>query len=220
VPGTGAIEVCNEAYGNNGWLGLAQIWTSGNHIVRGYTKVNDSYFDYAPYNTNAWRQMVMCQEVGHDFGLDHQDENKANANLGSCMDYTRDPSTNMNPNAHDFEQLELMYNHLDSTSTVNLAACSGGDSGGDTKPCRGRGCGLRILAPLDDEVDGGDHHESPNSWGTLVSDGARSSTYEAELGVGPDGASLKKITHVTWALDSGPSKGGRPDHDHEEEHDP
>ena len=51
--------------------------------------------------------MVMCQEVGHDFGLDHQDENFNNPNLGTCMDYTNDPSTNQHPNAHDYEELDI-----------------------------------------------------------------------------------------------------------------
>src|SRR3989344_2379931 len=27
---SGRVEVCNSKYGNNGWLGLAQIWASGN----------------------------------------------------------------------------------------------------------------------------------------------------------------------------------------------
>ena len=52
-------------------------------------------------------------EVGHAFGLDHQDENQTNANLGSCMDYTNSPGTNQHPNAHDYEQLELIYAHAD-----------------------------------------------------------------------------------------------------------
>ena len=63
----------------------------------------------------------MCQEIAHDFGLDHQDENFNNANLGSCMDYTNDPEgppSNVQPNAHDYEELESIYAHLDSTSTV------------------------------------------------------------------------------------------------------
>jgi predicted Zn-dependent protease len=59
---------------------------SGSHIVQGTTKVNDTYFNTATYNTRAWRQLVMCQEVGHTFGLDHQDETFNNPNLGSCMD--------------------------------------------------------------------------------------------------------------------------------------
>ena len=45
----------------------------------------------AQYNTPAYRRFVTCQELGHDFGLDHQDEVFDNPNLGSCMDYTNDP---------------------------------------------------------------------------------------------------------------------------------
>ena len=76
LPTAGRIEVCNAAYGTNGWLGIAQIWvSSGSHITQATTRVNDTYFNQAFYNTSAWRQMVMCQEIAHDFGLDHQDEN-------------------------------------------------------------------------------------------------------------------------------------------------
>jgi hypothetical protein len=128
-PTSGRVEVCNAAYGQNNWLGLAQIWVSRpNHIVAGTTKVNDTYFSTQKYNTAAWRQMVMCQEVGHTFGLDHQDENFNNTNLGTCMDYTNDPSgtlgtngtlSNLHPNAHDYEELAIIYSHLDSTTTVD-----------------------------------------------------------------------------------------------------
>jgi hypothetical protein len=69
-PGTGKIEVCNSTYGNNGWLGIAQIWVSGCHITKGSSKVNDTYFNQPQYNTPAWRRLVMCQEIAHDFGLD------------------------------------------------------------------------------------------------------------------------------------------------------
>jgi len=33
----------------------------------------------------------MCQELGHDFWLDRQDETFDTPNLGTCMDYTSDP---------------------------------------------------------------------------------------------------------------------------------
>lgn len=115
---SGRVEVCNASYGRNGWLGLASVWISGGHIVQGTTKVNDTYFSMAAYNTPAWRNLVMCQEVGHTFGLAHQDENFNNANLGSCMDYTNDPNTNQHPNQHDYDQLASMYDHPDSTTTV------------------------------------------------------------------------------------------------------
>jgi hypothetical protein len=123
-PTSGRDEVCNASYGNNGWLGIAQIWiTGGEHITQGVVKVNDYYFNQAPYNTPAWRRLVMCQEVAHTFGLDHQDENFNNPNLGSCMDYTSDPDgppSNEHPNQHDYDQLEEIYSHLDSFTTVGV----------------------------------------------------------------------------------------------------
>jgi len=47
----GTIQVCNAAYGNNGWLGLASIWASGGHIAQGTAKLNDTYYNTATYNT-------------------------------------------------------------------------------------------------------------------------------------------------------------------------
>ncbi|OFW74865.1 MAG: hypothetical protein A2Y55_13450 [Actinobacteria bacterium RBG_16_68_12] len=121
-PTAGRVEVCSGRYGNTGWLGIAQIWVSGgSHITQGSVRVNDTYHDSPPYNTSEWRLFVMCQEVGHEFGLDHQDENFNNANLGTCMDYTNSPSSNQHPNQHDYDQLEAIYAHLDSTTTVASA---------------------------------------------------------------------------------------------------
>ena len=106
-PTVGRIEVCNGNYGNNGWLGIAQIWiTGGVHITQATTKLNDTYFNTPTYNTPAWRQLVVCQEVGHNFGLGHQDENFDNVNLNTCMDYTSDPASNQHPNNHDYWQLD------------------------------------------------------------------------------------------------------------------
>ena len=56
------------------------------------------------------------------FGLDHQDEVFDNPNLGTCMDYTNDPSTNQHPNQHDYDELALIYSHLDSTTTVGTTS--------------------------------------------------------------------------------------------------
>jgi hypothetical protein len=129
APTAGRIEACNANYGATGWLGVAQIWIQRAargqaHITQATTRVNDYYFNQAQYNTPAWRRLVMCQEIAHDFGLDHQDENFSNANLGSCMDYTSDPDgppSNEHPNAHDFEELLKIYSHLDSSSTIGAA---------------------------------------------------------------------------------------------------
>lgn len=115
---TGRVEVCNSRYGNNGWLGIAQIWVSGSHITKGVVKMNDTYFDTTTYNTTAWRNLVMCQEVGHTLGLDHQDEDFNNQNLDTCMDYTSAPESNQHPNDHDYEQLLAMYTHADSFNSM------------------------------------------------------------------------------------------------------
>lgn len=115
-PTSGRVEVCSARYGYNGWLGLAQIWINGSHIVQGTTKVNDTYFQLAAYNTPEEKNHVMCQEVGHTLGLNHQDE--SGASLGTCMDYSSDPSS-QHPNLHDYEELGIIYAHLDTTTTVS-----------------------------------------------------------------------------------------------------
>src|SRR6478735_3146669 len=61
-PIAGQILVCNSAYGNRGWLGIASIWLTSGHISQATTKLNDSYFNSAQYNTPAWRALVACQE--------------------------------------------------------------------------------------------------------------------------------------------------------------
>src|SRR3990172_942340 len=62
---TGKVRSCNATYGNNGWLGLAQIWVSGSHITKGTAKMNDTYFASPSYDETA-RQHVVCHEIGHD----------------------------------------------------------------------------------------------------------------------------------------------------------
>lgn len=121
-PVSGTIQACNSKYGRTGWLGIAQIWLSNGHISQGITKVNDTYFDTATYNKPEWRRLVMCQEIGHDYGLDHQDETFDNPNLGTCQDYTNNPlgpPSNEHPNAHDYDQLLTIYNHLESAAVAS-----------------------------------------------------------------------------------------------------
>lgn len=181
-PTSGRVEVCNKTYGNNGWLGIAQIWVSGSHITQGVAKMNDTYFNTGKYNTPAWRQFVVCQEIGHTFGLDHQDENFSNANLGTCMDYTNDPDgtikdpdqlSNEHPNQHDYDELEIIYEHLDTISTRS--------DKGSSAP-----------ASVGNDID----TSKPTQWGKEIrksSDG-RSSLLERDLGQGN-----KLFTFVIWA---------------------
>ena len=126
-PVAGTIQVCNAAYGQRGWLGIASIWLSGGHISQGTTKLNDTYFNMARYNTPSWRALVTCQEIGHDYGLGHQDEDFNTDNTNSCMDYTNLPGGNEHPDAHDYQQLLSIYNHTEAGATIsgNATALAG-----------------------------------------------------------------------------------------------
>jgi hypothetical protein len=116
-PVTGTVQVCDARYGGR-WLGLAQIWLSGLHITQAISKMNDAY--YYPgsyYDTPAWRGAVMCQEVGHTWGLDHQDE--SGADFHTCMDYATNPDAdNMHPNYHDWQELAIIYAHTNDGGTT------------------------------------------------------------------------------------------------------
>ena len=181
-PTAGSLEACSARSGNTGWLGLAQIWVKGSHITQAVTKVNDTYFQTAQYNTPAWRRLVMCQELAHDFGLSHQDETFDNPNLGSCMDYTNDPDggaggavnndpSNEHPNPHDFQQIATIYSHTDSTTTIASGTTSSGGRGG---------------------ASGAWHADFGREVATLA--GGRVSVYVLDLGMGQ-----QVITHVIWA---------------------
>jgi hypothetical protein len=171
-PVEGRVEVCDDRYGYRQWLGVAQIWASGDHIVQGIVKLNDSYLlGGGSYDTDAWRQLVVCQEVGHTFGLDHQDEDFSNPNLGTCMDYTSSPDSNQHPNGHDYEQLQTIYEHLDGGSG------GGGGGGGGNCPPRNPHCqGSLGNAPPFSEASR-----------------ANGSVYVDHLSGG-----LTRITHVFW----------------------
>jgi hypothetical protein len=157
TPTSGRGEICNAKYGATGWLGIASIWTSGDHITAGTVKLNDTYYNTATYNTPAWKNLVMCQEVGHIFGLGHQDEVFDNPNLNTCMDYTNSPDSNQHPNAHDYELLEQIYSHTDNTTTLTNS--------------------VSLLAA---------NSNNPADWGIEVrrSDNGRSSVFMKDLGNG------------------------------------
>lgn len=197
-PIAGQILVCNAAYGNRGWLGIASIWLTSGHISQATTKLNDSYFNTAQYNTPAWRALVACQEIGHDFGLDHQDETFNNYNLGTCMDYTNAPDggvvggfnygpSNRHPNAHDYQELGIIYNHDDGFTTANSSTNFGIRQVGQTPPQSAAGSG-----------------DSPAEWGRAIhNDGqGRPDVFLKDLGGGK-----KVLTHVFWAIGKGPNNG-------------
>jgi len=172
---SGRVEVCNKKYGRNGWLGLAQIWISDSHITKGVVKVNDTYFNTNKYNNPNEKLHVVCQEVGHTFGLDHQSEDGSSQN--TCMDYFSNTGTNANnttsthPNQHDYDQLVTIYSHFDSFDTSFFSVNKSNN---------------RVEVDLD----------NPSAWGKIAREDAegRASLYERDLGRGG-----KIFTFVTWA---------------------
>jgi len=171
-PTSGRVEVCNANYRDTGWLGVASIWiTGGTHITQGTVKNNDYYFGSSTYqyNNTAEMQHVICQEIGHTFGLDHQSTDGSSQN--TCMDYYHNTSASdtqsTHPNQHDYDELAIIYAHLDSFSTIGAmpAAMANGD------------------------------FSTPGEWGTLVSTSAngRESVYERDFGNG-----FKVVTFVIW----------------------
>ena len=122
----GTAQVCNGKYGNNGWLGLASInITGGTHITQGSAKMNDTYFNTSTYNNPNEKQHVMCQEIAHTFGLDHQSKTVVAEHVhGLLLEHGRECRQHVStkPNAHDFEELSIIYQHLDSFSTVAAMA--------------------------------------------------------------------------------------------------
>ena len=171
---SGMVEVCNSKYGNNGWLGIASVWVNGKHITQGTVKMNDTYFQTAKYNTPAWRNLVLCQEIGHTFGLDHQDENFTNIPLGSCMDYSNDPLPNQHPNQHDYDELVSIYNHLDSITTVSQTTATTANR----------------------ENSNVEIENNPSDWGKAIrfSENGKPALYERAIG-----KNQKVYTFVVWA---------------------
>lgn len=186
----GQIRICNLEYGQNGWRGIAGISLDSNgHISKGYTKLNDTYFNMSYYSGDNWKQSVTCQELGHNVGLDHQDEDFNNQSLFTCMDY-QDPPFEA-PNSHDFQQLSTIYRHTDSYDSY-LGGDGGNGGGGD-------GCN----APPGKGCNKGETNGSSIGCGRSI---YKRGNAEVFLRIDPDGT--RHLTHVTWAI------GHENNHDH------
>lgn len=120
-PVQGMIKVCNGNYGNTEWKGINEIMVKRNQIVTSVAKMNDYY---SKLYSDGEREYLMCHEIGHGFGLPHADENFNNRDLGTCMDYTMRPESNMKPNARDYDLLLQMYGPVDVKRPSNLRSLS------------------------------------------------------------------------------------------------
>lgn len=131
APTFGRVEACNADYGNNGWLGLASVWyyLQTKHIAQGTVKVNDFYFNQPAYDDVNAQRHVLCQEVGHTLGLGHNRNGRAGGTPDdTCMNDQAglfDPAY-VDPNSHDYAQLDSIYKHLDSNTSVSPASSGSG----------------------------------------------------------------------------------------------
>ncbi|MGD8385210.1 MAG: hypothetical protein PVF89_07370 [Lysobacterales bacterium] len=160
----GEMRVCNQSYGNTGWLGVASInIDSAGHITQGTAKMNDFYSSY--WTDPNEKRHVMCQEIGHVFGLDHQSTDGSSQQ--TCMDYSNDPNS-ISPNQHDYDELDIIYAHLDDYNTYASAGGGGGGGGGGGNGCNappGKGCNkfgaeFEGKSPMGIPVEIGLNHET------------------------------------------------------------
>lgn len=113
----GTVQVCNWRYGTQaGWLGLTRLYFNdrGDHVDAATVMMNDSFLNAgnSQYNSEAARRHTLCHELGHTPGLDH-------VSTKSCMNDSQEAVfDNLVPINKDFRQLERIYQHKDSTTTV------------------------------------------------------------------------------------------------------
>lgn len=104
------------------WYGLAQVFVEDGHITKGVVKLNTRLLES---EGPAAADHVLCQELGHIWGLDHLDGATCmNDSLASLGNYTA-------PNSADRNTLNEIYAHADSSS----AGGDGGGGSGGGPPC-------------------------------------------------------------------------------------
>jgi hypothetical protein len=111
------------------WLGLARIRVEGGHITKGEVKLNTRLLQsYGP----AVADQVLCQEIGHVLGLDHNRDGPTGGTPDdSCMNDQGHLGEYTSPNIHDTEQLVAVYNHTD---VIDDGGGNGGGPPCDKKP--------------------------------------------------------------------------------------
>jgi hypothetical protein len=111
---SGTIQICSAPYGTNGWLGIARIVISGDHIAYGVAKLNDTYFVNAEYNESNWRQWILCRQLGHIYGLTLQNNAQFDQQQSSCMQGKAQGPEQTKPNISDFSALTKQYAEPDA----------------------------------------------------------------------------------------------------------
>ena len=89
------------------------------------------------------------------------------------MDYSSNPDPNQHPDAHDYEQLRLIYSHLDSFTTLDTSAATA------------------QMPPAMGQID----FDTPGQWGRIVKGSREKGTSIHELDFG---GGHKVFTFVFW----------------------
>eukprot|EP00980_Cylindrotheca_fusiformis_P013441 scaffold3437_cov113-Cylindrotheca_fusiformis.AAC.8 len=95
-PVNGLMKVCNNNFGDTGWLGINEMVIRGQSTIESsVAKMNEYYLRNAEYDKRLY---TMCHEIGHGF-----------ADTGNCLDYTNNPSANLRPGQINFNRLKELY---------------------------------------------------------------------------------------------------------------
>ncbi len=116
--GKGDVDVVVKRMNAN-WLGVAKISVdSAGHIQAGRVELNRLYLNSLTFD--EWDHVV-CQELGHIWGLHHNFDGPSGGTPDeTCMNSSFYLGDYPWPNSHDAVQLNAIYGHTD-----------GGDGGGD-----------------------------------------------------------------------------------------
>jgi hypothetical protein len=97
---TDHINAYNGAYGNTGWLSLAEIRTaSGCTVLNGRIRMNQTYLDNGTF-TRDQKKAVACNLIGKILGLTNQ------TGIAGCMDGTLNNSF---PSTNDRDTINSIY---------------------------------------------------------------------------------------------------------------
>lgn len=123
------VRVCNwsnyNGLGNGGspYAGLTTILlfeVQGHyHVQKIQVRLDDTYSGLASGNTK-YANMTACHELGHVFGLDHRWTGNSCMNVvaGGNLDYIQ------NPDSHDYHQVDIGHNHIDSAGYAQASAAA------------------------------------------------------------------------------------------------
>jgi hypothetical protein len=130
--GSGDVEVIMKRMNAN-WLGVARIWVDGDgHIQKGRVELNRIYLN--SLTAVEWDH-VLCQELGHIWGLGHNPDGAAGGTPDdTCMNGSQYLGQYPAPNLHDAAQLNAIYDHTDVIDEGGEDDGGGGGGGGNCPP--------------------------------------------------------------------------------------